>query len=104
MDPDKSGQGYKQIVDLNKSSNYLLEFEYSTRPGISLKENSFSVFFNGEEVVRIRPGKQGREKVRKEVYGKKGENILEFLDEGVEIHYGCGIDNVGLYEIRVIID
>ena len=50
----------------------MLEFEYSTRPGISMKENSFSVYFNGEEVVRIRPAEQERKYVRKEVYGKKG--------------------------------
>ena len=61
------------------------------------------MYFNGEEVVRIRPGKQERKQVRKEVYGHKGENILEFLDEGVQVHHGCGIDNVGLYELRELI-
>ena len=53
--------------------------------------------------MRIRPGKQERKQVRKEVYGNVGENILEFLDEGVERLHGCGIDNVALYELRELI-
>ena len=37
LDPDKSGQGYKQKVNLDRDASYLLQFEYSTRPGLSLK-------------------------------------------------------------------
>ena len=53
--------------------------------------------------MRIRPGKYERKQVRKQLYGYKGENILEFLDEGVAHGHGCGIDNVGLYELRELI-
>ena len=72
MDPDQSGHGYQQKVTLDRDGYYMLEFEYSTRPGQSMKENSFSVYFNGEEVVRVRPAEHRRRQVRKEVYGKKG--------------------------------
>ena len=53
--------------------------------------------------MRIRPGKHGRKMVRKVVYGNKGENVLEFLDEGVERLHGCGIDNVNLWRMIELI-
>ena len=66
-------------------------------------ENSFKVYFNGELVADIRPGEYERKKVKLTVEGVIGDNTLEFVDNGVEPLHGNGIDNVGLYRMRNLV-
>ena len=104
MDADLSGQGYTQTIHLDHEEEYFLEFEYSTRNFISLAENSFRVYFNGQMVIDIRPWKMERKKIRMTVKGFVGDNTLEFVDGGVKPNYGNGIDNVGLYRMKNLVE
>ena len=94
-------QGVAQDVTL-EAGNYLLEFEYSTRPQITLIQNSFKVYFNGVQVLNVRPAQRERRKMRMEVQGVAGTNTVEFVDLGNVKEHGNGIDNVALYKINSI--
>ena len=77
-----------------------MEFEFYTRPGVSLRDQFFYVTFNSLRIAYVAPSSYERRKYSFEVKGEKGANVLTIIDDGVGDHYGNGVDNFALFEIR----
>ena len=56
------------------------------------------MYFNGLEILKVRPDLQGVTTVVVTVNGRAGSNVLEFVENGKMKNYGAAVDNVGIYE------
>ena len=98
LDANKGNKSYKQKFNLENEGKYELKFDYAARIHIPLEESSFIVYFNGNLVKKVRPTEYGVRTALFTVYGKKGNNIIEFKDNGrTRESYGGVIDNVGIF-------
>lgn len=95
-DSNTLNQGFKQTANLTKGT-YTLKFDYAPRQKNEPEVSTFLVYFNGIEIVRIRPPVKGITTQRLTVHAENGLNIVEFVDASTVPGIGAVIDNVGLY-------
>ena len=65
----------KQILNLTEGK-YELKFDFAPRKGYSLGTSSFTIFFNGIEVLKVRPGLPGKVTITHTLIGMNGDNVL----------------------------
>ena len=81
LDPDNNGYAFRQSVILYEGK-FDLVFDYAPKSISSsissdqLEESSFYVYFNGVEVLKIRPDLQEVTTVVVTVNGREGNNVL----------------------------
>ena len=61
LDAKEGNKTYWQVFILPEQSQYKIELDYPPRAGIPLRESSFTIYFNEEEVQKIVPMKFGVE-------------------------------------------
>ena len=96
LDPDANGYAFRQQMTLYQGK-FELKFNYAARTGHPAEESSFYVYFNGVEILKIRPDLHGLTTIVMTVNGRDGPNVLEFVDNGKIKYPGAAVDNVGIY-------
>ena len=97
LDPGQNGHSFRQQTILY-DGKFELKFDYAPRSSYPVSESSFYVYFNGLEILKVRPDLQGVTTVVVTVNGRAGPNVLEFVENGKMKNYGAAVDNVGIYE------
>lgn len=81
LDSNKPNQAYRQTVNIKSQGYFDLKFSYAARASFQASESSFAVYFNDHLVTQVRPTKVGIVvEAQFTVYGKFGDNTLEFVD------------------------
>ena len=78
LDANKENKSYKQKFNLEIEGKYELKFDYAARRNAPLEESSFTVYFNGHQITKVRSPEYGVRTALFTLYGRKGNNVIEF--------------------------